>query len=511
MTKWGKRLFSIAFSFMFLFISIGYAQIADTLVINGDLSYYKDSPTDIVVIAVSPYGNSNTATSTEAGFVYGTTNVNTALKGTAGQSVTYKVTLKNYNENADYAFNRVECKDISLTEGNQYFENGLTVSVKTADGKDANGAQIKSGETLELYATYTIGDAAPQNEVIATMLHYSFAVNFSSLGGYMPAETLAKFAEILNGTKVTYTADEANALVDGIGKANPFTGKETVTTGDILAHLLDTQSSSSGAYVGNVSGSTSEETMVLEELFNGELQLDVYDPDKNAVVEKDMTCMVKEEDVTGDGAVDMTLYLTAEQISGQCNAGGLFNSLGWYKNTYISVYAVVFTKVGDKWVQLGDIYEGQAYPNNYTERGGLFSGPEANSFNTDTWVSTAKTYTVIDALTGKSGSGYVSAYSYTVAAKQKISALTRATDSTANSTLASLLRTADIVLAKGNITGSAIDDLTAVKAEVMSYFGSEITSGTGGSYTVASSVTRARMEPYIKELRGALNPFINIL
>jgi len=512
MTKWGRRLFSIAFSFMFLFIAVGYAQLADTLLISGSVSYHKEAPTDIAVISVSSYGTNNTARNVDAGFVYGTTNVNIGIRGTTGQSVTYKITVKNYNESAEYAFNEVECKDIALAEGNQYFGNGLTVTVKTADGKDAKGVVLKSGEMLELYVTYTIGAGAPQNTAINTMLNYSFAVSFSSLGGYMPSETLSKFGDILNSETV-YTADEANAFFDdgnpNTTDAKPFTGP--ATKADILAYLLDKQSSSSGAYVGNVSGSTSEETTCLENLFDNELKLDVYDPAQGKIVEKDITCMVKEEDVTGDGAADMTLYLTAEQISGQCNAGGLFNPLGWYKDTYITVYAVVFTSVNDEWVQLGDIYEGKAYPNNYTERGGLFSGPVANSFNTDTWVSAAQTYDVIDALNGKSGMVYANAYSYTVNNGENIEALMDKTDSAANSALQNLLKTADTVLSKGNITGSAVDELNALKTEILSYFGSSITQNANGSYTVAASVTRVRMEPYIKELRAVLASFVNIL
>jgi len=120
-------------------------------------------------------------------------------------------------------------------------------------------------------------------------------------------------------------------------------------------------------------------------------------------------------------------------------------------------------------------------------------------------------YDVIDALNGKSGMVYANAYSYTVNNGENIEALMDKTDSAANSALQNLLKTADTVLSKGNITGSAVDELNALKTEILSYFGSSITQNANGSYTVAASVTRVRMEPYIKELRAVLASFVNIL
>ena len=95
MTKWGKRLFSIAFSLMFLFISVGYAQLADTLVINGTVSFSPEPEGVIVTSVVLVEGG--TATEIDHGYMW-PTNVISTISGTAGQSITYRVTVHNYSE-----------------------------------------------------------------------------------------------------------------------------------------------------------------------------------------------------------------------------------------------------------------------------------------------------------------------------------------------------------------------------------------------------------------------------
>lgn len=144
-----------------------------------------------------------------------------------------------------------------------------------------------------------------------------------------------------------------------------------------LDGIMD-QSSTTGAYVGNVVGSSSNDTKVLDELFDGNLHLMLTDPNTGELVKTNLTCMIKEEDLDGDGKSEMTIYMTPDDLS---NAG-VWSSI---KN----VYVVVFTQVSDangttKWEQLGELYHGTSQCNDYDSN--IFNGFD-QSINTDRWRS----------------------------------------------------------------------------------------------------------------------------
>ena len=145
----------------------------------------------------------------------------------------------------------------------------------------------------------------------------------------------------------------------------------------ILDNVMD-QSSGTGAYVGNVVGSPDNDTKVLAELFAGNLNLMLTDPETGELVKTNLTCMIKEEDVDDDNIVDITIYMTPDDLSEK----GIFN------NDISNVYACVFTQVTvdgtTKWEQIGDLYHGTATCNDYDSN--IFNGFDP-SINTDSWRS----------------------------------------------------------------------------------------------------------------------------
>ena len=144
-----------------------------------------------------------------------------------------------------------------------------------------------------------------------------------------------------------------------------------------LDGIMD-QSSGTGAYVGNVVGSSGNDTKVLAELFAGNLNLMLTDPETNKLVKTYLTCMIKEEDVDGDGDNEMTIYMTPDDLT----------QIRW-GSTIPNVYVGVFTQVTDadgttKWEQLGELYHGTATCNDYDSN--IFNGID-RSLNTDSWKS----------------------------------------------------------------------------------------------------------------------------
>ena len=134
------------------------------------------------------------------------------------------------------------------------------------------------------------------------------------------------------------------------------------------------------SYIGNVAGSSSEDTTILAELFDGELSLEVNG------TKVDVTCIVKRENIDGNNSTgdtyrvsrtnyrgcEFTLYLTTAN----------FDYISF--NDYPPVYAMVFTKYSgsSEWVQVGEeMYAGTAQVVGYV--GGTTSG----SFDTGTWRS----------------------------------------------------------------------------------------------------------------------------
>ena len=148
-----------------------------------------------------------------------------------------------------------------------------------------------------------------------------------------------------------------------------------------LDKIMD-QSSSSGAYVGNVVGSSDNDTKVLAELFDGNLNLMLSDPETGKLVKTNLTCMIKEEDLDGDGRVEMTIYMTPDDLT----KSSIWSTI---KNVYVAVFTQTTDANGNKtWEQLGDLYHGTATCNDYDSN--IFNGLD-KSINTDSWRS-SQTY-----------------------------------------------------------------------------------------------------------------------
>lgn len=144
-----------------------------------------------------------------------------------------------------------------------------------------------------------------------------------------------------------------------------------------LDGIMD-QSSTTGAYVGNVVGSSSNDTTVLDELFDGNLHLMLTDPDTGELVKTNLTCMIKEEDLDNDGKAEMTIYMTPDDLSD----AGIWSTI---KNVYIGVFTQVTDTDGTtKWEQLGELYHGTSQCNDYDSN--IFNGFD-QSINTDRWRS----------------------------------------------------------------------------------------------------------------------------
>ena len=103
------------------------------------------------------------------------------------------------------------------------------------------------------------------------------------------------------------------------------------------------------SYIGNVSGASDKDTQLLEELFQGNLTLNIDG------VDTEVTILIKREDVDGDlgtgdaNGREMAIYLTTDDL--QKNS--------WFGNDYAPVYVSVFSSNddGETWSEKRVLFE----------------------------------------------------------------------------------------------------------------------------------------------------------
>jgi len=238
------------------------------------------------------------------------------------------------------------------------------------------GTELKSGETMTFTVTLTY--TGRNTNQTRKMLHeFDFVLNSDDLTEAVSKGVTDKFADILNNRleeDITYTYNGSDVTVD---KDNTYQ--------EVVDHM---ESDSSGRYIGNLMGANADDKALLTALFEGALTFTVGNE------EVPITVMVKEKNVYGTNEKEMVLYITADDLSTRFGSA--------------PVYAAVFTKTeSGEWVQVGDIFAGEASINGY---GGSWLG--TGSFNTESWESTEDYYGVA------SGSGINAVISGYVAQNQ---------------------------------------------------------------------------------------------
>lgn len=313
---------------------------------------------------------------------------------TSGTSAVYKITVANrsfdnYGYYATVITNGSENTDISLVDYKLYKNEAKTDALVRRDLLPASNGVTHGSIVIYLTAD---GDTGVAN---GTELHTIFDIRFRTPIDEIPApgaedgeiaveNALDKFKEILN------TETEMAALIELL---------DTIPTGNWGATLRNS------TYVAYVPGAPPSDKTASLALFDGQLEINIDN------VKQEVNFLIKREDVTGDGKDDFTVYMTTNPLTEASSVsnrkGNLFT--GYYYTTYneslATVYAAVFTEddLGE-WVQLGDMFKGEApicdYDGGMTDyrpsgSGSNISVPTGSgSFNTDLWHSAESYYAV---------------------------------------------------------------------------------------------------------------------
>ena len=431
--------------------------------------------------------NSTTSVdSNEVNFIeYSTTinsTINKARSGTG--TVEYKVTVYN-NTKLTYTYRDFYYQtSLDGYNGNGYLsttnnKSKIGVTVSLAKETAANKI-VKPGETKEFTVTYAVGSSMNANTDWATRINLRFGINVD--GEREALEVVEKkFLDILN-TKTTY-----DKLIDALD--NKYDGRQEWTSN----------------YIGNVIGSSSEDSVALNTLFAGQLQITVGKD------QMDATVLVKHENLdgnrsTGDDYVavnqngtgspfygygcEMTLFLTVDPL----NKSG----------AYVPVYAVVFTcdrdangnKISD-WYRIGSTYSGTANVVSYD------GGNGTGSFVTDNWVADAATYKLVDGYSYNIGGDVynLKAYSHSVSKGVSIKNIVVANDTNAVNTLKTLANDAKRIMEDTRYAGEGVD----IVAEVYERYSYLYTANANGTHSVRADLTIAQMSPAIVNLYDAVS------
>lgn len=475
----------VLLSFSVLFTSVGFARLTDYMTLHGDIE--ADLPEGLFIISVKEVASTNVETVSAKYF--SPTNVAVTMNASGDKrttnNVTYEIVVLNRTDYI-YTYKGVECtRNLSGYNGNTYINQSNGISITTKDNLSDTSGTFNSQDTVgprstrTFYATYSYttarwswGSAPPRETELATLVNYKFAVNVDSVEDVVVERTFSHFETILNDTESGGNYESLLDMLDDKYQGGGVNNQWQAT------------------YIGNVTGSHSSDSRRVNELFGGELSIEIDGVTTN------VTVIIKHEpldnnDATGDDyeigtgndyihaeGCEMTLYMTTDDLSST--------------DSDPVVYASVFTcnrnadgSLGD-WFMAGDMFKGTAPVIGY--EGETSTG----SFHTDTWLSSGtQTFEVIDG------------YSYTIRGSQKISDIVQVVDTKAISTLQTLLNEAATLVYEGNYSGSAMDYLTDVYTRAAYYY----TDNGNGTVTVHSDLARYRIVPFIRELAAALAPF----
>ncbi|MBE6601548.1 MAG: hypothetical protein E7637_03455 [Ruminococcaceae bacterium] len=482
MKNWKVSVTCILLAFLCLASSLGYAAISDSMRVSGSVK--TDVPYGLFITNVVTIGQTNTDSQSVSFLPYSTTldsTINRSNRGAA--TVTYRITVLN-NTSLTYSYRNIYYQtDLTGYNGNNYIATspanskiGVVCALASASSEDK---KVAPGETMTFTVTYTVGTSRSANSDWKTLINFQFGINVDG-----EREALAvvedKFLKILNTTS-TY-----EQLIDALD--NKFDGRQEWTSN----------------YIGNVTGSSSEDSMAVNTLFAGQLQITV------GTEQLDATVLIKHENLdqnnlTGDDYVatnssnggvfrgygcEMTLYLTIDPLN---RAGA-----------YVPVYAVVFTcdrdesgNISGNWYRIGSMYAGTA--NVVTYDGGNGTG----SFVTDNWIADAATYQLIDGYSFTIGSEtyLLDTYSHVVAQGDSIKKIVVTQDATAITTLQTLLNHAKKITDSADYAGIGIE----LVQECYEKFSNLYTVDASGNHTVDADLTIAQLSPAILELYQVVN------
>ena len=380
MQGWRKILLCIVFSFMFLFITIGYAQIADNLLVNGTVEYGE--PKTVYIKEVKITKKTNTSTQNISLTLNGTLTFkhsNYELKGqsggTTGGSITIEVKVKN-NSGVDQYF----------VEHTSMVENDVAKlkNTKTTYSQTGDNRLVKNGD--EKTYTFTIQNTTRNTLSMKEFESFlKFSPEFTADTTMNATDALAKaFANVLAGKGP-----------NGDGTGIIYKNKE-IAANKIMEEITKKMTSvDTGGYTGNVGNATQDEKELMEAVFGDNITIQIGSNYYSVYI------LIKNQQIDNKGENDMVIYVTADQLD---IGGGTWNNRNqtWENTRIVPVYGLVFIKDGNGYKYCNHLFAGEAPVCDF---GGALGDGKVGNFHTNIWNSTE--FSVTDNSGGSIGQQYI--------------------------------------------------------------------------------------------------------
>ena len=370
-----KKIFlCVGFSFMFLFVGVGYAQLTDSLTIHGQAEVQEIKAVYITEVKIVDYTGIKNAPPvvTQTGLLtFSHSNYSMNKQG----SITIEVTVKN-NSGVDQYF----AYHTAVTESNvEKLKNNAvtTYSQASIDRLVVQGTK----QTFR----FTIQNTKSQS---LSMKDFDSLLVFSP--DFDPGTT----------EDATYSLARifANVLA-GKGPAGDYTGiwydGKEVPASQIMSKITEKMTSvDTGGYTGNVGNATQDEKDLMEAIFGDNITVQLGNNYYSVYI------LIKNQQIDNKGDKDMVIYITADQL----NIGaGQWRNNKWQDLNIVPVYGLVFIKDGNTYKYCDHLFAGEAPVCDF---GGALGEGKVGNFHTNLWCSTEFT-SVTDQSGGSVGQQYI--------------------------------------------------------------------------------------------------------
>ncbi|MBQ3047266.1 MAG: hypothetical protein IJD54_04375 [Clostridia bacterium] len=342
-----SRILLILVLTVFLFSVVGVAAAWQYLLPvekSESLSLSAERTATVHITKVVVGDKNSTETVEIDGFVETFLNSNVTLLNNRNSFVTVNVTVYN-SSNETYAYNAMKHST------NEYSNTDIVCSLPSLK----HGDQITAGEYLQFDATFKYDTGIKvTNRVLQSIINFQF----------LPLDELPEEEQIaVNGALVQF-----DNIINDINQQGTL---------DTLINQMDNHQNNDrydDSYIGNVGGASDQDVELLDELFQGNLSINIDG------VDTEVTIIIKRQNVdnnlsTGDAnGREMAIYMTTDDLQKD----------SWFGTSTAPVFVSVFSSddSGESWYQVGEMYQGTATIKQYN------GYPGSGSFDTDTWKAT---------------------------------------------------------------------------------------------------------------------------
>jgi len=278
-----KVLIAIVLSMTAVFLGVGFANTTVDIEVAGTANILP--PEAVYITSVTVNSTSGTATADEGTYLMTAHSSTLDLGSNKNSTVTYSITVYN-NTGETYAYNAAKYIQDAYSNAN------VTFALTNPDGSAfKHGAEVEAGKSLTFNVTFSYND---KNSISDTAL--TSTINYE----FLPLDELPEEEEIAVSGALEQFRKIINDLV--------FDGSY-----DDLIEQMDKAAANDrhdSSYIGNVTGASPDDSALLNDLFQGQLILNINGK------EEPVTILIKRENLDGnvntgdaDGAEVIQLYI----------------------------------------------------------------------------------------------------------------------------------------------------------------------------------------------------------